>query len=723
MRADDSSLPPLGGVLGLYVVFAALLLTLLSPSARAETCPNEAVRAEQGAASMALPECRAYEFVTPGSTPFVSSTNEEVEGARASVDGDGLAYYTRYPAPDADRGDFRYLARRSSSGWSVEDVAPQDSPTSSILLNCEQALDFSPDLSKSILSDGWNPAEEGQPGYCSEAEEVLVPGAPRGYGNLYLREGSGGTYQLLNLTPDGTQPANALLQDYTSNFSRILFSEAAQLTPEAPTGDNLYLWSDGLLHLIPFLPNGEPVSGTLANGGSLPNGTGGGEFGLAAVTHAMSPDGEDIFFYANGNLYLRRNAVQPQSASGACTLAEPTAACTVQIDRKQGGSGESGGGVFWYASEDGSRVFFTSESKLTGDSQAVPGKPDLYEYEVSTGFLRDRTHTGAVESPNARGFSGAGDNAEYLYFVARGVLAGSGANSKGAEAQPFKPNLYLLHDGIVIFIATLDDERDNLVWQESDAGVNNGKLTTAVSPNGRYFAFATARPLTGADNAPADPGGCLENACKELFLFDAQEEQLTCVSCGPGAPAGETTLPGPTGFSGKSIGRPGYFARQVHDDGRVFFTTPNALAAADLNGEPDVYRYLDGESRLISSGSAVGASVFLDASSSGSDVFFTTAESLVGWDTDNAISIYDARVGGGFPEPPPPAAPCGGESCRGGASLGDDIVKPGSLSFSGPQEGPNHPRKVRCKRGFVKRHGKCKKVRHHKRKHHRRTAK
>lgn len=729
MRASkDSVWARLGVLLALCGACAALFLALFAPSALAASCPNEAIRAEQGEAALSLPECRAYEFVTPGNRPFVASTsNAPPEGSRASLTGNGLAYYTRYPATGAERSGSRYLATRGPAGWLVEDVLPQDSPENAGLFNCEQALDFSSDLSRSLLSDGWNLAEEGKPGYCGESEEILALGAPRGYGNLYLREGSEGPYNLLNLTPEGVSPANALVEDYTPDLSHILFSEAAKLTPEAPPPpeDNLYLWSEGALHLVPFLPNvlpyGEPVSGTLANGGALPSGAGGGQFGLALVTHAMSSDGEDVFFYANDNLYLRRNATQPPTASGACSALEPTKACTVQIDK---GLVESGGGVFWYASEDGSRVFFSDEKPLTKNSQAAAGKPDLFEYEatgVASGVLRDRTKTGTFEHPNARGFSGAGANGEYVYFVALGILAGSGANSEGAKARPVEPNLYLLHNGVVTFIATLDTKKDGSIWQEEESiHPNNGLLRTAVSPSGGYIAFSTALSLTGFNNAPADPANCSENACQEIFLFDAQRSQLTCVSCDPGGmpPTSSTYLPGPTSFSSKSIGRPAYFARQVFDDGSVLFTTPNTLAPADVNGAPDVYRYREGELNLMSSGSAVGASVFLDASPDGSNVFFTTAQSLAGSDTDNEISIYDARVDGGLPEPPLPTPPCEAESCRGPASSPGNATTPGSLGFSGTQEGPNRPRQGGCKKGFVKRHGKCRKTHHKRRKHH-----
>ena len=46
-----------------------LLLTSVAPAAASEGCSNEARREEQGAAGRALPDCRAYELVTPSYTP------------------------------------------------------------------------------------------------------------------------------------------------------------------------------------------------------------------------------------------------------------------------------------------------------------------------------------------------------------------------------------------------------------------------------------------------------------------------------------------------------------------------------------------------------------------------------------------------------------------------------------------------------------------------------
>ncbi|HEY2478874.1 MAG TPA: hypothetical protein VGI17_09080 [Solirubrobacterales bacterium] len=678
--------------------------------AHAAGCANEAIRQAQGAAALALPDCRAYELVTPGAQPFIA-TDGEVDGSLASTTGGGLAYVTRYPAQEAVTSGERYLATRGASAWSVESAAPQDSPGSSILFNCEQGLNFTADLSESILSDGWNAALDSgnqSEGQCQEVEEVLVPGAPRGYGNIFLREGGAGTaYKLVNVTPAGVTPGNALLRGYTQDLTHIFFEDGAPLTQNASPGGGLYEWSAGALTLVSVLPSGEPVAGSLAD-----QSDGSGFYSLAQINHSFSDDGEEVFFYANGKLYLRKNATQPPTQSGTCSPAEANRACTIQVDDgKLGGTTASGGGVFWTATEDGSRVFFSDAKELTGDSRAQAGEPDLYELNLNIGLLRDLTHTAAPERPDLSGFSGFSQDRSMLYFVGSGVLEGAGANAAGEVAQAGSANLYLLDEGKLSFVVSGVSER---TW------TINGFLATAVSPDGRYFAFTSSEPLTGFDNTPQSPGQCEGGPCEEIFLFDAQDKKLECVSCSSGRPTGDTELSGPSRFSGKSGPAPVSLPRQVLDDGQVFFTTPNALVPQDLNGTKDVYEYDEGRLSLLSSGAATGDSVFFEADPSGSNVFFATSQGLVPSDTNNGLSIYDARVEGGFPEPPA-VPPCEGEGCRGPASVPvGAATAPGSAGFEGAEEGPRHPRKSSCKRGFVRRHGKCvkKPPRRSKKRHH-----
>src|SRR5207245_7618726 len=85
---------------------------------------------------------------------------------------------------------------------------------------------------------------------------------------------------------------------------------------------------------------------------------------------------------------------------------------------------------------------------------------------------------------------------------------------------------------------------------------------------------------------------------------------------------------------------------------------------------------------LLSSGTSPDPSFYLDNDESGENVFFATKAGLVKGDTDDSYDVYDARVGGGFPEPQPPAE-CGG-TCR---SAGTAPTLSASLSAArGPPE-------------------------------------
>ena len=53
---------------------------------------------------------------------------------------------------------------------------------------------------------------------------------------------------------------------------------------------------------------------------------------------------------------------------------------------------------------------------------------------------------------------------------------------------------------------------------------------------------------------------------------------------------------------------------------------------------------------------------FIDASADGTDVFFLADDSLVSSDP-GSVDVYDARIGGGFPDPPVPM-PCVGDACQ-----------------------------------------------------------
>jgi hypothetical protein len=730
MRIAARCALPLLFVLALTVAGDALGVS----AASGDPCPNAQFRTGYSAH---LSDCRAYELVTPpGSAEpiaplylagFPYSLPEGNAQVQAAIGGDGIAYMSPFEGNSHSPG-FDYLATRGSGGWSTQNVIPTQSVESQLCLNTKVIAGWSSDLSKGILTDGYTDDYSGIPPsepLCPGRDEPeLVPGEPH-VGNLFVRDSETASYQLVDVIPPGVTPHEAIFDGGSADMRHVVFSEAAQLTTNAPSGYQLYQWSAGKVYLVTILPGGTAVQGQLAE--AIPNAdnpkvppTETGDF-----SHDVSYDGSRIFFQAGGNLYLRENGAQ--EPIGEC--GEPARACTVQVDVAQGGSGLSGGGTFKWASTDGSKVFFIDESKLTADSTAETGKPDLYEYdlEATAGHHLTDLTVNAGEPANVQGVSGASDDGSYVYFVAEGVLTGTEENSRHATAQSGHPNLYLRHAGATRFIATLNGESSDVCDWTAVC------LTARISSNGEFIAFDSINSLTGYNNAPAEPLDCSytlgvpyrEGApCIEIFRYSAAGGELSCASCSPsGAPATSSVTirtPEVTPFF-PAANR--YLARNVSDSGRVFFDTavsagigtPNALLPAAANGKGNVYEYDDAGLHLISSGTSSEASYFFDATSDGSNAFFITEQPLLPQDTNASYALYDARVGGGFPYTPP-AAPCSGEACKGAATSVPVFSAPSSVTFSGvgnlpppPTAKPGvkpHSRSAKCKSGHV-RHGKC----------------
>jgi len=735
MRAETSPVVIKAFLLAVFVSCATLILHCYVPSARAATCSNEAIRAEQGAAALALSDCRAYELASPESVPSLTKdTKLEFGGGKASPSGDAVSYYSRYPASGSQTSSETWLSARTVNGWSLKSLDPQLTPTPTTYAVCQPGVALSENLDAYLLSAGGDLSSSnasGYPGECGIPVEELVAGEPRGYSNLYLRRGDS-PYALVNPAPAGVTPANATYQAASPDLSHIVFSEESMLTPDSEAESKLFEWVEGTIREVGILPSGDHVSATLGAATEDWGEGGGGTFlGLAPVSHAVSADGERVFFEANGNLYLRENAGQAPAADANCrTTSEANLACTLQIDVSKG-AGTSGGGLFQFASRDGDRVFFTSDHALTFPSSAQAGKPDLYEFDVSAKQLVDLT-VAASGTANVRGISGGSDDGTHLYFVARGVLTGSQQNGQGEVAQSGQPNLYLAREKALTYVATLSPwetgegsttlgGKDRFNWWEPLPGSpKTGRLKTAWSPSGRYLVFSSFKPLTGFDNSPAEPGLCglNEPSCEELFLYDAEADELVCISCDATSdkPVGNTRLVERAEFLRLSPG-PRYAPRVVLDDGRVFFDTENPLSPQDEGGFKDVYQYQDGGVSLISSGAAKGGSTFLDASADGSDIFFITPESLVRRDDDGGLpSVYDARVNGGFAEPPLPPAPCAGEQCHPAGPPPPAAPLPATSNFTGSGNVKAKP----CRHGKVRRGGKCvkkKKHRHHHKRH------
>lgn len=657
--------------------------TFTTLTAEQAACPNEQLR---GSFSARMPDCRAYELVTP---PPKTSSQFDAGGvgysSTVAADGEAVSLVTTEPQPGAPTSGEHYVATRGAGGWIAEDIMPLESYDGAGCPEFQQAEAYSDQLTKDVMRVGGasraSVSEDVHeaPDSCNPEGRQVVSGEPVGYENLLVRDNATGTYRLVNVTPPGVTPEDAHFQAASADLSHVIFTETSHLAEGATYGvENLYEWDEGTLRLVSVLPDGTAVPGSLAAKAQVIH-SGGVDEEKFAPEHegVLSSDGSHVLFAYGGALYDRIDGQR-----------------TVQVDEKQGGSGLSGGGSFKAATSDGSKVFFLDESKLTADSTAAAGEPDLYECALPEGAskceLSDLTVAAVGGHADVLRVTPLGrHDSSYVYFVAEGVLA------EGAQAG--QQNLYLWNGKETTFIAT----------RGAGEGHEGRFASGRTSPDGKWLAFESEKSLTGYDNV--EPNG---KPARELFLYSAATGQLACASCNP---TGEPPV------GGGGVERAAFVIAQVHlltDAGQVFIETREALVPSDTNGLLDVYEYEGGRVSLISSGTSSFESNLEGASESGDDVFFRSNQQLVPQDNqEGMIVIYDARVAGGFAEPSSPPPCTTADACRTPVSPQPSLYgAPSSQTFSGvgnlaPQVEAKPKKKAKPRKGSV-----CKRVRNkHKR--------
>jgi WD40-like Beta Propeller Repeat len=666
----DKSRSILSALLISAVLGSLLALVAGACSAVAAVCPNEQLRVETN--SLGLPECRAYELVSPPVKDFPVGAPISGDVAIAAAGGGKIVYNTSGPLPGSVSGTLEdyYLSNRTATGWQTTPISPPSNPRAGAT-NLPTTIGFAGDLSMVFLLD--NPS--------------LAPGAPEGLINAYVRDGQTGSYSLV-AAEQGNGLGAFLAYGGGANASQLIFEAYEEHIPGATHGPNsqdLYELTEGQLRDVGILPDGSLAPS--AQLGAAPSNYG-------RVTNAISADGRRIIFTAS-------------TAEGFPQVFDRIDhTTTIEISASQRTTSDTNlvaPPAFWGASTDGGTVFFTDPSELTDDANtgedgsgnSTDAGRDLYSYDLGTETLTDLTvdtnPADAETGANVQGVIGNSDDGEYVYFVATGKLA-TGATS-GAL------NLYLEHGGTITYIGGMDPA-DASAWGQSQSTQSGGLGVTArVSPSGRYLAIQSVARLTAYDNVNPGTGA----QASEVYRYAADTGDLICVSCRT-----DGTPP-----SGNSFVHGAHFesspTRALLDDGRVFFDSTDAIVPGDTNGKSDVYEWVDGAPHLISDGTSPFNSFFRDISADATDIFFSTETPLVGQDIDTHADIYDARAGGGFPAPPVIPPGCVAEACRTGTSAAPAGQTAATVGFQGP---PNpkapQPKKNKKKHTKKKAHKVCK---------------
>lgn len=682
-----------------------------------DPCPGNAqFRTGPGAA---LPDCRAYEMVSPldkaNGDVAVGAGAVSIAGLfRSSTSGERITYSSvqSFGETQAAPQTSQYLATRqplgdSEQGWSTEPISP---PMTSPVLALAGRLStpylaFSPDLCTAWLRTAFDPP--------------LATGALAGFPNLYRRQNCGagaGSYEALSTV----EPPNALPEEYwrltfqgaSADGAHAIYLAPDNLTEDAPAQPaqcidgsaanacqpRLYEHVAGQAGLrnVCILPTEQPTKKPCSAGTTAPIPA--EEEFAGNFENAISADGERIFWTESGNglgrIYVRIGGAQ-----------------TLDVSKAGEALSKTSGSQFWSAAQDGTAAIFTTGT-------------DLYHFEV------DSEETTPI-AEGVQGLLGTSEDATRVYFVAK-------------EAGEL--NLYLWEKGAPAtrFIGTLAPTDVGTGGDTpSPFDVSPQRRTSRVTPDGRHVAFMSSASLTGYDNTDVVSG----QPDAEVFLYDATANggagELRCVSCNPSGarPKGkriEVNNGLPSIWAAAKL--PGcvtvafycgweralHASRALAEDGsRLYFESHEALVPRDTNGVQDVYQWQQPGSGscdpgdatfsqdsggcvdLISSGQSPRESAFVDADTSGEDVFLTTLSSLVLQDY-GLVDIYNAKPGGGFPPPPTPKPGCEGEACQ-SPPPPPPLSTPASAGFRGPGNAKSVPAKPRCPKGKrqAKRRGKA----------------
>jgi hypothetical protein len=569
---------PAGTVVALVCVAAGVA----SPAQGAEPCPNEALRT---GLSADLPECRAYEMVTPTYTegaPSAEILAMSPEGAHVIVQ--SVGNYGDAGAAPSNEGS-TYELSRAEAGWRETGIdLPQSQFPFDLFLGASEDLD----------ATLWRARATSQPIAAQNFFIRDADGALRNLGPTAPPEGTKNEPPGLGQGGSDTELEEIRYSAASRDLSHVLFGRKAnesaadealrpQLWPgdtTVPEAESLYEYTTG------GAEDAEPRLVGVKNEGSVVGsqhvnenaefisqcGTTLADRGAYGDERdAISESGATIFFIAEAategeedkhcnasnegtgppvnELYARIDGEKTlKISSPSHSLAQGNGLGAEECDATCEAAAPEAG-VFQGASRDGSKVFFlTKQPLLNGDEGATGTEQDLYEDEIEgegKGAKLARvvqiSHDPHAGRPaEVQGVTRISEDGSHVYFVAKGELA---SNSNGQTA-PFSTahdgaeNLYVYEpdpanpgQDKTVFIAMLCSEA-GLSGSVSDSECNSsdeqmwnveGGAPAQVTPDGDFFVFSTATDLT----APEDT-----STVGQTFRYDAQTGELTRVSIG-----------------------------------------------------------------------------------------------------------------------------------------------------------------------------------------------
>jgi hypothetical protein len=459
---------------GLVVLGCGALAPLAAPTP-ALACPNEQVRTEKANPtnpatgqpySATLPDCRAYEMVSPlykegqNARPIVLA--EGPEAIPVAPDGNAVGFFSvgTFSNPEnylvQKNGAFNpYVSVRGASGWRTTASAP---PAAFLVHPYEEALaaDFSPDLRTKELS-------------CGNTQNFAAVACVEGTLGTSWKFGT----PLYPFAEGKVAPVNKSYLGASRDLSRAFIEPVGE--PDIPlrASDSTPIYEiAGVGEKSPRLRkvNVDNAGNELKFGATEPPllGASGSEHN-GTTFHAISEDGKTVYFAAaphggepepTPTVFAR---VQCEPASATCTEDNEGGEISHEFFETVAISNPSPSecqakcvnparqpAVFQGASADGKIAFFTTAQELL--AQDTDTTNDLYAYDFSRQRPSERLvqisageanpeHPIAGEGAEVIGVVRSSADGSHVYFLASGVLT-SAPNGNGEKAQLNGENLY-----------------------------------------------------------------------------------------------------------------------------------------------------------------------------------------------------------------------------------------------------------------------------------------
>jgi hypothetical protein len=370
------------------------------PSSGSEgPCENERFRSGPSAK---LPDCRAYEQVTPHDKggavdPFHYGVQLANSGALVGEDGNHVVYNSRFThwGSGTAAGSSPYFFARTETGWLMTPGTAQ--PAAGIASYFPEI--YSPDLTQFAFSASWVTAPNETGAHSPNVEfKAGVPGGPYATVASVPREeveqsGAGGA------EAGGWVAASA-------DFSKLVLKveDHTLLGPSTATksGSDLYEYSEGQLRQLNV--TGVAPGATIgACGASMAIGRSEGGGGTTSTRHSVSADGRRVFFRAvpgkvcsePTHLYIRTAGAETIDIGAYAFLAANAAGTEALLEN-------SAGELFLYDTEAASAKHLVSAEEQSAADQAVEIAAARYSFGVPgelRGFIRvanDRLIAGSV---------------------------------------------------------------------------------------------------------------------------------------------------------------------------------------------------------------------------------------------------------------------------------------------------------------------------------------